>query len=253
MSLMPTRPKRGLDPESAFKKWTDEARLTQLARLSGKAEPPSDVAVHRVIGDPVTLREYQKLREAADQAFKELLSNADIIGSGIPEGGSGRIPIEPSLWDILEIDYEFFEAVGEHHKFEKLEFFELSIVPLNIRTIPKWLDDALGQLGYNKFRHAPDYRHIWLHGISYDLSPQWANIVRVLHEAWLDDSSGWRNGKKILELAGSSQLKLSDVLKTREDGRSIVQSDGKGMYRLAIDPPREPPPSLPPVNETRMR
>lgn len=237
MSLIPNRPKRGLDPESAFRKWTDEAQFTQLVRLSGQAEPPSDIAAHRVIGDPVALREYQKLREAADQAFKELLSNADIIGSGIPEGGSGRIPIEPSLWDILEIDYEFFEAIGEHRKFEKIEFFELPVVPSNVRTTPKWLDNALGQRGHHAFRHDRDYRHISLHGIDYRLSPQLAKIVRILHDARVEDGNGWRNGKKLLEAVGSSQSKMSDVLKTKKGGRSIIESDGNGMYRLAIDPP----------------
>jgi hypothetical protein len=236
---MANRPKRGLDPDSAFKKWTGDARFARLVDLSGVAEPPSDERAHAIIRDPTKLKDYQNLRATAEKAFKEQLLEAQIIASGIPEGGSGRAPIDPSLWDVLEVDYEFYEAIGEHRKFEKLEFFELSAVPENIRATPKWLDDLLGQHGHNSFRHTEDYRHIWLHGIDYTLPTLLADIVRVLHLAHIEDGHGWRNGKRILELAGSSQFKMSDVLKDRKDGKALIQSDGKGMYRLAIEPPSD--------------
>ena len=146
------------------------------------------------------------------------------------------MPIDPSLWDVLELDYDFFEAIGENHKFEKLEFFELSAVPLNVRTTPKWLDDLIGQRGYNVFRHTQDYRHVWLHGIEYALAPLFAKIVRILHTAYLKEGHGWCHGKRVLELAGSAQYKMSDVLKERKDSGALIQSDGKGMYRLALEP-----------------
>jgi hypothetical protein len=231
---MPDRPKRGLDPDGAFKKWTDKAQFAELVGLSGTSAPPSDSEVHRVLRDPATRREYQQLRETADQAFVELMSDAQVIGSGIPEGGYVRIPIDPSLWDILWIDYEFFEAIGGQHKFKELEFFELSVVPANVRTIPKWLDDLLRKRGQSSFWHADDYRHIALHGVDHTLSSLWAKIVQILHEAYLEDGTGWRNGKRILEMAGSQQLKMSDVLKKRKDCKLIIQSDGRGMYRLAL-------------------
>jgi hypothetical protein len=241
MSAMANRPKRGLDPDSAFKKWTGTETFALLVELAGVAEPPSTGRAHAIMRDAEKLRDYQKLRAAAEEALTEKLTEAQIIASGIPEGGSGRIPIDPSLWDILEIDYEFWQAIGEHHKFEKLEFFELSAVPVNIRATPKWLDDLLGEQGYSHFRHTKDYRHIWLHGIRYDLSPLWAAIVRVLHDARREDGYGWCNGKRTLGLAGTTQTKMSDVLKTRSDSESIIESDRRGMYRLAIDlQPRDP-------------
>jgi hypothetical protein len=235
--MMANRPKRGLDPDNAFKKWSGDAQFAQLVELSGMAEPPSDGRAHASIRDPKRLRDYQNLRAAAEKAFNEELSEARFIGSGIPDGGSGRMPIDPSLWDILDIDYEFYEANGEHRRFAKLEFFELSAVPVNIRTTPKWLDDLLGQQGYNSFRHTEDYRHVWLHGVAYALPSLLADIVRVLHIAHLKDGNGWRHGKQVLELAGSAQYKMSDVLKDRKDGKALIQSDGKGMYRLAVEPP----------------
>lgn len=237
MSMMTSRPKRGLDPDGALKKWSGDARFAQLVQLSGTAEPPSEDRAHVIIRDPRVLRDYQNCRAAAEKDFYDQLSDAQIIGSGIADGGHGRIPIDPTLWDILEIDYEFYEANGEDRSFKKVEFFALSAVPLNIRTIPKWLDDLLGQQGYNSFRHTEDYRHVCLHGIDYVLSPLLAKIVRILHLARLEDGHGWRNGKQVLELAGSAQLKMSDALKDRKDSKALIQSDGKGMFRLALEPP----------------
>jgi hypothetical protein len=239
MSMIANRPKRGLDPDSAFKKWSDDAQFLRLVELSGVAEPPPDDRAHVIIRDPAKLRDYQNCRAATEKAFQEQLFDAQIIGSGIPDGGSGRTPIDPSLWDILEINYEFYEANGEDCNFKKLEFFARSAVPLNIRTIPKWLDDLLGQHGYNSFRHTEDYRHVCLHGIDYALSPLLANIVRILHLARLEDGHGWRNGKQVLELAGSTQLKMNDALKDRKDSKALIQSDGKGMFRLALEPPQD--------------
>jgi hypothetical protein len=53
-----------------------------------------------------------------------------------------------------------------------------------------------------------------------------ADIVRVLHLAHIEDGHGWRNGKRILELAGSSQFKMSDVLKDRKDGNLTRSTSG---------------------------
>ncbi|MBR1235585.1 hypothetical protein JQ611_26455 [Bradyrhizobium sp. AUGA SZCCT0182] len=63
--------------------------------------------------------------------------------------------------------------------------------------------------------------------------------VRLLHLARLGDGHGWRNGKQVLELAGSAQFKMNDVLKGRKDGKALIQSDGKGMFRLALEAPPE--------------
>jgi hypothetical protein len=241
MSKVFDRPRRGLGAADALKKWSDVEQFARLIELSGDPESPSGGYASNTIRDDLKLREYTRIRDALEQAFIELLTDGIIIGSGIAPGSVGREPIEPGLWDVLEIDYDLFgDANGEHHEFEKVEFFDLASVPLNVRTIPKWLDDLLGDEGDNAFRHSPDYSHIVLHGISYALSQMWRDIVRVLHSAYLEDRHGWREGKRVLADAGSLQNKMGDVIRDRKDGDAIIESDGKGMYRLRMTPPTEP-------------
>jgi hypothetical protein len=134
---------------------------------------------------------------------------------------------------IVAHDYEW--VLGNGTTYEKAEFFELSGIPLNIMSIPHWLDDMLSRSGQNVFRHSRDYRHIHLHGDDFALTTLHANIVRVLHEAFLAGEP-WMHGKAILERAGSDQTKLGDALKSREDWRMFIDSDGKGMHRLRMTP-----------------
>lgn len=177
---------------------------------------------------------YTEKREAAEHAFQQKLMDAELLGSGIPEFGNGREVIEPSLWELLEIQYFYFdEAPSEGRKYEKLEFFEISAIPLNIRLIPEWLDGELGARGYVEFRHDRDYRHVSLRGIDYTLSDLHSKIVKLLHQAFLRGEE-WQHGVKVLGEAGSRQFKMGDVLKSRDDWQSLIESDGKGMYRLKI-------------------
>ena len=80
---------------------------------------------------------------------------------------------------------------------------------------------------------------MWLRGIDYTLSDLHSKIVKLLHEAFLRGEE-WQHGAKILEQAGSLQFKMSDVLKARDDWQSLIESDGKGMYRLKIRPDDTP-------------
>jgi hypothetical protein len=231
---LPNRPKRGLDLSSAMQKWADPIMYSKLIAISGEADPPSEGQAGNYVREKDALKSYRGIRTQVDEAFVGKLGDAELIGSGIPSDGSGRMPIDPSLWDVLEIDYELLEAVGPHHHFTNLEFFEPTVLPANIRHVPGWLDDLRGSRGYNVFRHTEDYRNIWLNGMEFSLSDLWSKMVRILHMAYLNDGSGWRPGKRILEEAGSAQSKMSDVLKSREDHEAIIRSDGKGRYCLAI-------------------
>ncbi|MCU1328254.1 MAG: hypothetical protein JWN34_3624 [Bryobacterales bacterium] len=234
MVQMPNRPKRGLDLPSAMENWSDPKQYAKLVAVSGEAEPPSEGQAANYVREKAALKTYIALRMQVDRDFIGRLIDAELIGSGIPSDGSGRMPIDPSLWDVLEIDYELFEAVGPHHLFTNLEFFEPAVLPTNIRHVPGWLDDLRGLKGYNVFRYTEDYRNIWLNGMEFLLSDLWSKMVRILHTAYLKDGIGWRPGKRVLEEAGSAQSKMSDVLKSREDHEAIIKSDGKGRYCLAI-------------------
>jgi hypothetical protein len=226
MSIVAARPKTGLVPQVALERSSDQEVYAELVALCG--EHPA-LPIEAGPGG-----RYTEKREAAEHAFQQKLMDAELLGSGIPEFGNGREVIEPSLWELLEIQYFYFdEARSEGRKYEKVEFFEISAIPLNIRLIPEWLDGELGARGYVEFRHDRDYRHVSLRGIDYTLSDLHSKIVKLLHQAFLRGEE-WQHGVKVLGEAGSRQFKMGDVLKSRDDWQSLIESDGKGMYRLKI-------------------
>jgi hypothetical protein len=236
MSSQQVRPKRGLQAEPALRYWLS-SQYADLIELSGKEEPPTSATASEVIREPDLLKRFKKKRDAIEAAFKELLTDGDVLGSGIADYADRREAIEPSLWDVLDVEYDYFDgASGENRKYENVEFFELAAIPLNIRTVPDWLDEMIGAAGYSSFRHEPDYRHIWLHGITYSLSALHAAVVKVLHQAALEGKP-WQHGQQVLHQAGTTQVKMHDVFKSRKDWQAFIESDSKGMYRLRLDAP----------------
>jgi hypothetical protein len=237
MSSTIPRPKKGLTAEAALKRWSNEPAYAELVALSGQSEPPSVEESHKFISDPVREREYKRKREGVEAAFKQKLLECEILASGISISREYREVMHPSIWELLEIDYYLFEdAVSEGRKYEKIEFFEPSAIPLNVRSLPDWLAEELAASGHDAFRHDPNYRHVWLKGVEFTLGPIHSKIVKLLHQAVLADDP-WQNGKNILEQAGSEQTKMVDALKSRKDWKLLIASDGKGMYRLRTDPP----------------
>ncbi|MGE5534107.1 MAG: hypothetical protein ACM3W7_01190 [Acidobacteriota bacterium] len=242
MSTLMFRPKRGLAPAKALARWSDPALYAELVRLAGTDNLPPTNLCGNVIRDPAREKEYQIKRRSLEDAFRVLLQNDVVRSSAIPEYGEAREILNPSVWDLLWVDYEFEEAVGKGRTYFALEFFERTEIPQNVKSIPAWLDTELAAAGMNVFRHTQAYRHVMLHGLEFALSELHAKIVKILHKAFLDDPhDAWRRGVDVLEEAGSIQLKMSDVFKSREDWKLLIESDGKGMYRLKMEAPVTPP------------
>jgi len=238
-STVTARPKKGLGPDAALKHWSDKAAYSELMTLSGEATPPAVEDAHKFISDVGLRREYSSKREAIEVAFREKLIDREILASGIASFGEQREVMPPSIWELLEIDYGMFgDAVGEYRKYEKLEFFEPSAVPLNIRSIPDWLAEDLKTSGYRTFEHDPDYRHVTLNGIAFTLGPIQSRVVELLHQAAIVRDP-WLVGPTTLEKAGSEQRKMVDAFKSCKDWRLLIDSDGRGMYRLRFDSPQD--------------
>jgi len=228
--------RKGLSPDAAFSRWSDPDSYQELVALAGITDlPPLTGSNHR-FRDPNDQKKYYAKRTSMETAFRNRLLNADFFASAIDRHASRREVIHPTLWELLHVHYELDEIVGMGRRYESAEFFALDSIPLNVRPIPDWLDAELGAAGLNAFRHDQDFRHIVLHGIEYALSPLHAKVVAVLHQALLNDEP-WQPGKDILERAGSQQMKMVDVFKSRADWRAFIDSDAKGMYRLRMDPP----------------
>ena len=84
------------------------------------------------------------------------------------------------------------------------------------------------------FSASPDYHEVRCGGHQFRLGPIQAQVVRALHEAACRGEN-WQSGKAILSAAGSKSLKMSDVFKSQKQWRSLIESNGRGNYRLNCD------------------
>lgn len=81
------------------------------------------------------------------------------------------------------------------------------------------------------FSASLDYQDVRCGGHQFRLGPIQAQVVRALHEA-ARRGEAWQSGKAILSAAGSKSLKMSDVFKSQKQWRSLIESNGRGNYRL---------------------
>ena len=81
------------------------------------------------------------------------------------------------------------------------------------------------------FIHSADYFEVRCNGCRFKLGPIQAEVVRALHEA-AGRGEPWQSGKAILAAVGSRSLKMSDVFKSKKNWRLLIESDGRGAYRL---------------------
>ena len=81
------------------------------------------------------------------------------------------------------------------------------------------------------FHASADYQDVRCNGQHFRLGAIQAQVVRALHEAAVCGEP-WQSGKAILAAAGSRSLKMSDVFKSKKNWRLLIESDGRGAYRL---------------------
>ena len=82
------------------------------------------------------------------------------------------------------------------------------------------------------FHASADYHHVRCNGHEFQLGPIQAQVVRILHAA-AQRSEPWQSGKAVLGEAGSRSLKMSDIFKSKKDWPLLIESNGRGAYRLA--------------------
>ena len=95
------------------------------------------------------------------------------------------------------------------------------------------------------FAHTPDYREVRLNGHAISLGAIQAAVVKQLHTAYLAGDP-WKNGKQLLQVAGSVSNRINDIFKSKKgDAQKLIQSNGRGLYRLAIQDPAPSPSKRP--------
>jgi hypothetical protein len=81
------------------------------------------------------------------------------------------------------------------------------------------------------FHASADYQDVRCNGQHFRLGAIQAQVVRALHDA-AGRGEPWQSGKAILAAAGARSLKMSDVFKSKKNWRLLIESDGRGAYRL---------------------
>ena len=84
------------------------------------------------------------------------------------------------------------------------------------------------------FHQRNDFAEVIAGDRTYTLGPIQARVVHLLYDA-AAAGSPWRHGKAVLAEAGSSCTRVADLFKTQPEWRKLIQSDGRGKYRLAIN------------------
>jgi hypothetical protein len=65
----------------------------------------------------------------------------------------------------------------------------------------------------------------------HSFGPKQAAVLRLLKAAAETDNP-WRDGKRLLDDAGATTMRLIDLFKRKPAWRRLVLADGKGRYRL---------------------
>jgi hypothetical protein len=91
---------------------------------------------------------------------------------------------------------------------------------------------ASGMKPADAFNASADYSHIRCNAREFRLGPIQAQVVRILHAA-AQRGEPWQSGKVVLGEAGSRSLKMSDIFKSKKDWPLLIESNGRGAYRLA--------------------
>jgi hypothetical protein len=83
------------------------------------------------------------------------------------------------------------------------------------------------------FVHSPDYRMVQIAGATFSLGVFQAAVVKILHHAALQGNP-WCSGVAILAEIECSTLRMSDLFKSKRGWRTLIESNSRGMYRLAV-------------------
>jgi hypothetical protein len=84
------------------------------------------------------------------------------------------------------------------------------------------------------FSASSDFRHVCCNGTHFHLGAVQAYVVSLLSRA-AENGAPWQNGKSLLTEARSRSMRMADVFKSQPKWRELIESNGRGHYRLKID------------------
>jgi hypothetical protein len=82
--------------------------------------------------------------------------------------------------------------------------------------------------------HSDDFTSVRVDNEWHSFGPKQAAVLRLLKAAAETDNP-WRDGKRLLDEAGATTMRLIDLFKRKPAWRRLVLADGKGRYRFSAE------------------
>lgn len=132
----------------------------------------------------------------------------------MPDGQAGHFPYFFREQTVVKVD----ELMIRH--------------PERVRVERQWLASRASD-GAGQFGHSADYRSVHLLDQKFTLGQKQAGVIEQLHRAHMLGKP-WCSGRNLLDHVGSEGGRLRDLFKSKSTWTSLILSDGRGLYRLAI-------------------
>lgn len=139
---------------------------------------------------------------------------AQIACFSMPDGAAGHFPYFFRDQTVTKVD-ELMVRHGERERAER-----------------QWLASRASD-GTGPFGHSADYRAVHMHDRKFTLGPKQAGVIQHLHRAHMLGQP-WCSGRDLLEHVGSDGDRLRDLFGAGDKWNTLILSDGRGLYRLAI-------------------
>ena len=216
--------------------------------LSDAARPVSNSVGQPPTPAVIRHQEYCRRREPLERELLRKLRRGELIASATNERPSPTDPrfvVSPETFDRVGFEWDWPDVMtGIGISIHNVEIFAPDEVPLNVdpQGLPGWLRRAASEgdqpmqaapVQSAIFRHNSGYRHVWLRGREYSLSPTQARVVRALHEAALGDQA-WMTLDEIRDNAQFASESLHQIFRRMPDSGELILSNKKGSYRLNV-------------------
>lgn len=229
---MPLPPKSYFSLEEAASRWGVSVRDVSCYALDGLLEV--SVMVFGVVVEVGTIEEHShgsfRLSEGTElRAGPQPLMREDlwpILRNGQATIGRFKSASPDRYVDVVapaeEIPVATIDLVVMRTELERFEsrhgiaVREEAVAPVEPPAMPQF---------------APDYSEVVVVGNRLRLGRLQALVIRQLHVATLAETP-WINGKQLLAGAGARTVRLRDLFKRQGLWRLLIESDGRGAYRL---------------------
>jgi hypothetical protein len=242
------QPERGLTIEEALQRWSDPSDWAAMNALSEAARPVSNSAGQPPTPSVVRHQEYCRRRKPLEDELLRKLRGGELIASATHERPSPTDPrfvVSPETFDRVGFEWDWPDVMtGIGISIHNVEIFSPDEVPLNVdpEHLPAWLRRATSGREQpmqaappqaDIFWHDSGYRHVRLRGREYSLTQTQAEIVEVLHAAYLSGDP-WRHVEQLRHAVKFESPKLAQIFRRLRDWQELILSDRRGRYKLNL-------------------